>query len=287
MKRIIFFGASEYSIPILESLSKDKTIKIIAVITKPDKKADRNLTLKENIVAQAAKKLNLNIIKTEIFDDEFLKNYHSLKPDLGIVVAYGPPYFTKAMIDFPEFKVINIHPSPLPKYRGATPAPYQIINGETKSALSFFQIDELPDHGPIIKSIPFEIDSTDTSSTFYKKAFDIAANSVSQVISDYMEHPTNLLVQDHSQKTYYTKLTKDKANIDWTKPADYNERFIRAMQDWPIAWTKIQNTKNEILTMKIFSAKNINNVLSLDTVQIEGKNKVSWKEIEKYYKIIK
>jgi len=286
MKRIIFFGASEYSIPILESLCKDKSIEIIAVVTKPDKKADRNLTLKENIVAQTAKNHNLNIIKTEVFDDEFLRNYHSLKPDLGIVVAYGPPYFTKEMIDFPIYKVINIHPSPLPKYRGATPAPYQIINGETKSALSFFQIDELPDHGPIIKSIPFEIDSTDTSSTFYQKAFNIASISISNVITYYMEHPTDLLPQDHSQKTYYTKLTKDKAKIDWSKPADYNERFIRAMQDWPIAWTKVQNNKNEILTMKIFTSKIFNDNLSLDTVQIEGKNKVSWKEIEKYYKII-
>lgn len=287
MKRIIFFGASEYSIPILNTLAKDKKIKIITVVTKPDKKTDRKLILKENIVATEAQKYNLNIIKTEIFDDKFLTKYYSLKPDLGIVVAYGPPYFTKEMIDFPHFKVINIHPSPLPKYRGATPAPYQIINGETKSALTFFQIDELPDHGPIIKSIPFEIDSTDTSSTFYKKAFDIASQNISNVINDYMENPDKLTNQDHSQKTYYTKLTKDMAKIDWSKPIDYNERFIRAMQDWPVAWTKIQNTKNEILTMKIFSAKNINNVLSLDMVQIEGKTKINWKEIEKYYKIIK
>jgi methionyl-tRNA formyltransferase len=286
MYRIIFFGASEYSIPILESLHKDKTIKIITVVTKPDKKIDRNLETKENIVAQTAKKLNLNIIKTEVFDDKFLTKYYSLKPDLGIVVAYGPPYFTKEMINFPKYKVINIHPSPLPKYRGATPAPYQIINGETKSALSFFQIDELPDHGPIIKSIPFEIDSTDTSSIFYKKAFDIASQNISSIISNYTENPDKLLPQDHSKKTYYTKLTKDMAKIDWSKPADYNERFIRAMQDWPVAWTKIKNKKNEILKMKIFSAKITNNNLSLDIVQIEGKNKISWKEIENYYKII-
>jgi len=286
MVKIIFFGASKYSIPILESLCKDKTIEIVAVVTKPDKKADRNLTLKENIVAQIAKKLNLNIVKTETFDNEFLQKYHLLKPDLGIVVAYGPPYFTKAMIDFPKFKVINIHPSPLPKYRGATPAPYQIINGETKSALTFFQIDELPDHGPIIKSIPFKIDSTDTSSTFYDKAFNIASDSILNVIKNYMENPNKIINQDHSKKTFYTKLTKDMAKIDWSKPADYNERFIRAMQDWPIAWTKIQNKKNQILTMKIFSSKIINNNLSIDTVQIEGKNKVPWKEIKNYYKII-
>jgi len=287
MKRIIFFGASEYSIPVLKALTKDKKIKIIALVTKPDKKVDRKLVLKENVVATEAKKYNLNIIKTEVFDDDFLSKYHSLKPDLGIVVAYGPPYFTKDMIDFPDFKVINIHPSPLPKYRGATPAPYQIINGETKSAVSFFQIDTLPDHGPIIKSIPFEIDSTDTSSTFYEKAFKIASNNISQVVTEYMELPTNLVDQDHLQKTYYTKLTKDKAKIDWSKPADYNERFIRAMQDWPVAWTKVTNINNEFLKMKIFSTRIINNVLSLDTVQIEGKNKISWKEIEKYYKIVK
>jgi methionyl-tRNA formyltransferase len=287
MKRIIFFGASEYSIPVLKALVKNKKIKIVAVVTKPDKKVDRKLILKENVVATEAQEHNLNIIKTEIFDDDFLAKYYSLKPDLGIVVAYGPPYFTKDMIEFPMFKVINIHPSPLPKYRGATPAPYQIINGETKSAVTFFQIDALPDHGPIIKSISFEIDSSDTSSTFYEKAFNIASINISKVLKDYMEHPTDLLTQDHLQKTYYTKLTKDMAKVDWSKPANYNEKFVRAMHDWPVAWTKVINTNNEILKMKIFSTKIVNNVLSLDTVQIEGKNKISWKEIEKYYKIVK
>ena len=287
MIRTIFFGASEYSVPVLEAIVKDKKIKIMAVVTKPDKKADRNMLLKENIVAQVALKHNLKIIKTEQFDDNFLKLYFSKKFDLGIVVAYGPPYFTKEMIDFPTYKVINIHPSPLPKYRGATPAPYQIINGETKSALTFFQIDALPDHGPIIKSISYDIDSTDTSSTFYEKAFNLAAKNISNVIKDYVEHSTNLLLQDELSKTYHSKLTKDMAKIDWSKPSDYNERFIRAMQDWPVAWTKVTNINNEFLKMKIFSTRIINNVLSLDTVQIEGKNKISWKEIEKYYKIVK
>lgn len=287
MIRTIFFGASQYSVPTLEALIKDKNIKIIAVVTKPDKKADRNMLLKENIVAIVAKKHDLKIIKTEEFDQNFLKLYFSKKFDLGIVVAYGPPYFTKEMIDFPIFKVINIHPSALPKYRGATPAPYQIINGETKSALTFFRIDQLPDHGPIIKSIPFDIDYTDTSSTFYKKAFDLAAQNISDVIKYYMVNSNNLLVQDETQKTYYSKLTKDMAKIDWSKSANYNEKFIRAMQDWPIAWTIIKNQNNDFLTMKIFSSQIIDNNLSLNTVQIEGKNKISWKEIEKYYKIVK
>ena len=287
MIKTIFFGASEYSVPVLEALVKDKKIKIIAVVTKPDKKADRKMILRENIVASFAQKHNLKVIKTEEFDQNFHKFYFSKKFDLGIVVAYGPPYFTKAMIDFPLFKVINIHPSPLPLYRGATPAPYQIINGETKSALTFFRIDQLPDHGPIIKSIPFNIDSADTSSIFYDKAFNLAAQNIISVIKNYMENPNDLLVQDDSKKTYYTKLTKDMAKIDWSKPADYNEKFIRAMQDWPIAWTKIKNQNGDILTMKIFSSKIIDKNLSLNTVQIEGKNKISWKEIEKYYKIIK
>ena len=287
MIRIIFFGASEYSLPILNSIKKDKKIKIVAVVTKPDKKADRKMILKENIVATEANKLKLKIIKTENFDDQFLKKYHSLKPDLGLVVAYGPPYFTQDMINFPQFKVINIHPSPLPKYRGSTPAPYQIINGETNSAVTFFQIDALPDHGPIIKSIPFNIDSTDTSSTFYEKAFDIAAQNISLVIKEYTENPNKLYPQNEKNRSYYSKLTRDKAIIDWSKPIEYNEKFIRAMLNWPVAWTKVKNQNNDILLMKIFSAKIVDKNLTLDTVQIEGKNKISWKEIQNYYKIIK
>jgi methionyl-tRNA formyltransferase len=191
------------------------------------------------------------------------------------------------MIDIPKFKIINIHPSSLPKYRGATPGPWQIINGETKTAVSFFQIDALPDHGPIISQIPFDISPTDTATSFYQKAFSLAADNLESVLKNYISNPTNLIIQDHTQKTYFPKFTKDNAQINWSWDISKIERFIRALNPWPIAWTFVTNQQSQKNKMKIISAKIINQQLSPKIVQIEGKKITNWSEIEKYYTINK
>lgn len=279
MTRVLFFGSSAHSLIILNSLQSINSINLIGVVTKIDKP-------QPNPVALFSKENKIPLFQTDTFDQNFLKIYKDLKPDLVLVVAYGPPYFTAEMIDIPKYKIINIHPSPLPKYRGATPAPWQIINGENASAVTFFQLDELPDHGPLITQIPFLIDKKETSLSFYQKAFDLAAKNLNTVLDNYLKNPQNITFQDHSQKSYFPKLSRDIAKINWQDDINKIERFIRAMYDWPIAWTNVVNQKNQILKMKIFSSEIVNSKLSLNTVQIEGKNQISWKEIEKYYKIV-
>ena len=203
-----------------------------------------------------------------------------LKLDLGLCVAFGPPFFDQEMIDLFPQKIVNIHPSPLPKYRGATPGPWQIINGEKNSAVTFFQIDILPDHGPIIAQIPFEISLNDTTDSFYKKAFSLAASNINLILE------SELAPQDHSQKSYYPKLSKDMAKIDWTWDENKIERFIRALFPWPIAWTLVANNDGDLIKMKAFSAK-FDKKLIIETVQLEGKTKTKWSEISSHYKIIK
>jgi methionyl-tRNA formyltransferase len=279
MTRVLFFGSSTHSLIVLKALLAITTIELVGVVTKIDKP-------EPNPVALFTKKNKLTLFQTDTFDENFLNIYKNLKPDLVIVVAYGPPYFSTEMINLPKYKIINIHPSPLPKYRGATPAPWQIINGETTGAVTFFQLDELPDHGPIINQIPFSIDKKETSFSLYQKSFDLAAKNLDTVLTAYLKNPQKLTFQDHSQKTYFPKLSRDIAKINWQDDKNKIEKFIRAMYDWPIAWTNVVNQKNQILKMKVFSSEIVNSDLSLLTVQIEGKNQISWKEIAKYYKIV-
>lgn len=278
MTNLIFFGSSQHSVLILQKLLEISDFHVLAVFTKPDKAVGRNQEITANPVSDFAKKNNLKLFQPEVFDNNLISAIKDLKPDLAICVAYGPPYFTQEMIDIAKFKIINIHPSPLPKYRGATPGPWQIINGETKSAVTFFQIDALPDHGPIIAQIPFEINSKDTAASFYQKAFELAANNLESVLKSYISNPTKLTKQDHTQKTYFPKFTKDNAKIDWSQDEAKIERFIRALNPWPIAWTEVKNQQNQKLKMKMFS---------LSLVQIEGKKITPWSEISKYYTIIK
>lgn len=287
MVNIAFFGSSEYSVIILKKLLSIKEFSLSAVITKSDKATGRKKIITPNPVSLFAKENNLKLIQPNDFDQDFINQFRQLELDLALVVAYGPPYFTQEMINIPKYKVVNIHPSPLPKYRGATPGPWQIINGEDKSALSFFQIDSLPDHGPIITQVPFDIDPQETTVSFYEKAFNLASQKLESILTKYIKNPTHLKIQDHSQKSYFPKFNKEKAQINWSWDQNKIVRFIRALNPWPIAWTYVTNQKNENLKMKIFSASITNQQLIPQLIQIEGKNKNNWKEIFNYYSIKK
>ena len=278
MTKIIFFGSSDHSVIILKKLLEIKDFQIQAVFTKPDKAVGRDQLITANPMADFAKQNNLQLFQPEEFDTKLISTIKDLQPDLGLVVAFGPPYFTQEMIDIPKFKIVNIHPSPLPKYRGATPGPWQIINGETQSAITFFQIDALPDHGPIITQIPFAIDPQETATSFYQKAFDLAASNLESILKSYIQDPNSVTPQDHTQKSYFPKFTKDSAKIDWSWDQTKTDRFIRALYPWPIAWTHVTNQQNQTLKMKM---------LPNNLVQIEGKKITKWSEIEKYYTINK
>jgi len=278
MINLIFFGSSQHSVVILNKLLEIKDFNISAVVTKIDKPVGRDQEITANPVADFARQNNLKLIQVEEFTPKIKSEIRDLKSDIALCVAFGPPYFDQEMIDITKFKIVNIHPSPLPKYRGATPGPWQIINGETKSAVTFFQIDALPDHGPIITKIPFEISSNETAASFYKKAFNLATTNLESILKSYIQNPTNLKEQDHTQKTYFPKLNKDSAQIDWSWDESKINRFINALNPWPIAWTFVNNQQNQKLKMKMFTPS---------LVQIEGKKITPWSEISKYYTIDK
>ena len=288
MTNIIFFGSSIYSVPVLEKITQISDFKLVSVVSKVDKAFGRDQKITPNPVAKYCQDHSLPLLQIEDFTTDVksqLKNFHA---DLSLCVAFGPPFFDEETINIFPYKIVNIHPSPLPKYRGATPGPWQIINGEIKSSVCFFQIDPLPDHGPIITQIPFNISKTETTDTFYQKAFSIAADNLQTVLESYISSPESLLPQDHSQKSYFPKMSKDSAKIDWSWKTEKIERFIRALVPSPIAWTFVENLSGQKLKMKIFSGildQNKSELLPI-IVQVEGKNKTEWKEIKKYYSII-
>lgn len=287
MTNIIFFGSSSHSVTILQKLLTISDFSVSAVITKIDKPVGRKQEIIPNPVAAFAKQNNLNLLQIEEFDQKIRSTIYDLQPDLGLCVAFGPPYFDQEVIDIPKYKIVNIHPSPLPKYRGATPGPWQIINGEIKSAVTFFQIDSLPDHGPIISQISFDITSTETATSFYNKAFDLASDNLETILKSYISSSGSLQIQDHSQKTYFPKFDKDKAQINWSWDQAKIERFIRALNPWPIAWTYATDQKGNQLKLKIFSGSLINQQFVPNQIQIEGKKTTNWSEISKYYTIKK
>ncbi|MFA5025851.1 MAG: methionyl-tRNA formyltransferase [Candidatus Shapirobacteria bacterium] len=288
MTKIVFFGASYYSLQVLEKLTQIPDIKLVSVISKIDKAFGRNQKITPNPVAKYCLDYHLPLLQIEEFTADVKSQISNLHADLALCLAFGPPFFDQETINIFPLKIVNIHPSSLPKYRGATPGPWQIINGELKSSVTFFQIDPLPDHGPIITQISLDISADETADSFYKKAFSLAADNLESVLKSYISSPESLFPQDHTQKSYFPKMTKDGAKIDWSWDTEKIERFVRALNPSPIAWTFVENINHQFLKMKIFSAfidKN-KSELTPEMVQIEGKNKTDWKEIKKYYSII-
>jgi len=285
MISLVFFGSSEYSLIILKKILELKNFSLSLVVSKTDKPFGRNQTITPNPVAKFTRDHFLPLLQIEEFNRNSKLEIRNSQADLGLCVAFGPPFFDKETINIFPHKIVNIHPSPLPKYRGATPGPWQIINGETTSAVTFFQIDPLPDHGPIIASIPFSISPVETASSFYQKAFTLAADHLNLVLKNHISHSNSLTPQNHSQKTYFPKLSKDRALIDWSWTPAKIDRFIRGLTPWPIAWTLAANHQGENLKMKIFSYN-----LKKDepqNVQIEGKKPTFWSKIKTHYSIIK
>lgn len=287
MINIVFFGSSQHSVSILQQLLSHSDFNLQLVITKEDKPVGRDQTITPNPVAQFSRNHQLKLLQISEFTPDVISTLKNLKSSLYVCVAFGPPFFSQEVIDIPTHGILNIHPSPLPKYRGATPGPWQIINGEAKSSVSFFLIDALPDHGPIISQIPFDISPTETSVSFYQKAFDFASQKLHSIITDYISGILVPIPQDHTQKSYFPKFDKNTAQINWTWDTAKVDRFIRAMLPWPIAWTYVSDQKNAQLKMKIFSSHLQNNQLVPDEVQIEGKTRTLWSQIQNYYQINK
>ncbi len=286
MIRTVFFGSNQYSVIILKKLLELPNFTVSTVVTKPDAPVGRNQTITANPVSEFSQKNNLNLLQPLDFDQDFTSQLENLKADLSICVAYGPPFFTPEIIDIFPSKIINLHPSPLPRYRGAAPGPWQIANGETTSAMSFFVIDELPDHGPIIDQISFSILKTDTSADFYNRAFQVGADHLEAVLKKYLANPENLTPQNHTKKTYFPKMNKEIAKIDWSHSPEYIEAFIRAMHPWPIAWTEVVDKNNKVLRAQILSSHLENGKLYIDQIKLEGKNTANWSNIQSHYSLI-
>jgi len=261
MIKIVFFGSDQYSENVLEALKKSPDLEIIKAIK--DKNELQGLTRAD------------------------------FRPDLGVVASFGA-LIPQEVINWPKKGILNLHPSLLPKYRGPTPVPTAILNGEKETGLTIIKIDEKIDHGPIVSQFKETIKPDETSEDLLNRLFTVGAEVLITILPSYLEGKIELRKQDDSQATYTQKLSRDDGQIDWQKPADYQERFIRAMFPWPGAFTNVklkspqggipsELNNEELKRLKILKAHLEKNKLILDQVQLEGKKPVTWKQFLEGY----
>ena len=247
--RIIFFGSGKIAVPCLEFLVKEKYD--ILVVTSPDKQKGRHLLTSATPVKEFALKQNLSIFQPNnpSFSDsiEFLR---TLKPDIFIVFSFGK-ILSKDLLNLTQIFPLNIHASLLPKYRGAAPINWALINGENKIGITVIKMSEGIDGGDMVLQKEIEIDNLDNAMTLQDKLASLAVTALAETLDNIKNKKTNFLKQDDSKASFAPKLKKEDGKIDWNKKAEQINNQIRGCFSWPGAFTFYKNSMIKILRAEV------------------------------------
>jgi len=241
-----YFATPELAVSLLCALSKSEYIKIRLVVTQADKKGDRE-RMTAPPIKNEAERLHLPVLQpTSLTDPAFVKKFKKANIDVCILFAYGS-IIPATLLDIPPYGWVNVHPSLLPKYRGASPIQWTILNGDTKGGISLIQMDEGIDTGPLIDQWAFPVDPRETATTLSKKVSEKAALWIPQRVKNYCEgtaEPYNQATQGESQTR---RLTKADGHINWSKNASKIGRRIRAYTPWPGTYSLADAQRIKIL----------------------------------------
>jgi len=241
-------GTPEFAVPSLKALI-DSEHDVIAVIAQPDRPKGRGHKLTPPPTKVLAEKFNIPVLQPEkIKTDEFLEELKELNPDVICVTAYGK-IIPKSILELPRNGCINVHPSLLPKYRGAAPVNWTIINGEKVTGVTIMQMDEGMDSGDILLVREVQIGDDDDAEKMLAKLSHIGGEMLVQTLTLLGEGKLKPVKQDESEVTYAPMLQKSDGEIKWEKTASDIRNLIRGLTPWPGTFTKLGDK-----TLKIYKA---------------------------------
>jgi methionyl-tRNA formyltransferase len=251
--RIVFMGTPEFAVGILDTIMKNNYT-VVGVITAADKPAGRGQKLKYSAVKEYAIANNLRLLQpTNLKEESFLAELKSLNANLQIVVAFR--MLPKVVWEMPELGTFNLHASLLPNYRGAAPINWAIINGETKTGVTTFFIDDKIDTGAMIMSSEIEIDSNENAGHLHDRLMHLGSETVISTLELIEKGNVTTTIQtDSSDIKSAFKLNKENCKIDWKKSASEINNLIRGLSPYPAAWS-VFSDKNEEWNVKIYDAK--------------------------------
>ncbi|GEL09431.1 methionyl-tRNA formyltransferase [Flavobacterium glycines] len=269
--RIVFMGTPDFAVGILDSILKNN-YEVVGVITAADKPAGRGQKIKYSAVKEYALANNLNLLQpTNLKDESFLTELKSLNANLQIVVAFR--MLPKVVWEMPQFGTFNLHASLLPNYRGAAPINWAIINGETKTGVTTFFIDDKIDTGAMILSSETEIDPNENAGQLHDRLMNLGSNTVIDTLALLEKGKVNTTIQTENAdiKTAY-KLNKENCKIDWTKSSSDIHNLIRGLSPYPASWCFFTD-KNQEWNVKIYESKVISEAHNYTTGTIISSKK--------------
>jgi methionyl-tRNA formyltransferase len=251
--KIVFMGTPEFAVTTLKTIL-DQDYNVVGVITAPDKPAGRGRKMHESAVKVFAKQKGLNILQpTNLKSDDFLNELKALEANLQIIVAFR--MLPKVVWDMPKYGTFNLHASLLPNYRGAAPINWAIINGETKTGVSTFFIDEKIDTGEMILQKDIAIDPSENAGSLHDKLMMLGSDLIIDTIKliEKGDVTTTPQSEDAISRTAY-KLNRDNCKIDFTQPIEAIYNKIRGLSPYPAAWCELHNN-DDVLDIKIYKAE--------------------------------
>jgi methionyl-tRNA formyltransferase len=214
---------------------------VVAVVTQPDREKGRGRKVVESPVKELALQRGLPLLQPEkVKEEAFREVLRSFQPDLIVVVAYGQ-ILPKSILNTPAHGAVNVHASLLPKYRGAAPIAWAILNGEKVTGVTTMTMDEGMDTGGILLQREIPIGGEETSEALHERLASLGGQLLLETLAKMKEGAIRPVPQDHSKATFAPPLKKEDGHIDWKKEAGEIDRQVRAFNPWPGAFTKLDD----------------------------------------------
>lgn len=244
--RILFIGSADIAIPSIRILLENK-IKVVGVISQPDRPAGRKKILTSTPLKSYCVNCNIDVFTPEkIESDESYNFVKKINPSLIVVVAYGQ-FIPEKIINLATHRAINLHPSLLPKYRGATPIQHSLLNGDSYTGVSIIDVSKKMDCGDILLQKKINILDEDDYLSLYKKLSNIGAFLLKDAITGILNNNILKISQIESESTYVKKISKEDGNINWNDSAKKISNKIRAFKEWPGSYCTLPNGKKLII----------------------------------------
>ena len=236
--RIIFMGTPDFAVPVLQSLINSRH-EVVAVVTQPDRPKGRGKNMQFSPVKECALAHNIPVMQpVNVSVPEVIDELRAYEPELIVVVAFGQ-FVTKKIREMPKYGCINVHASLLPKYRGAGPIQWAVINGEKESGVTTMYMCREIDKGDMLLKDTVTLDPKETGDSLHDKLSMMGGPLLLKTIDQLEDGSAVRIPQCEEESTYAPKLEKTMGNIDWTMDADRIERLVRGLNSWPGTFTKI------------------------------------------------
>lgn len=247
--KIVFAGTPEFAAVALEALLHSSH-QIVAVYTQPDRPSGRGLKLTPSPVKTLALAHQLRVMQpTSLKVESEQAELAAFQADVMVVAAYGL-LLPQAVLNIPRLGCINIHPSLLPRWRGAAPIQRTIHAGDSKTGVTIMQMDQGLDTGPMLYQVECKMAEDETSKTLHDKLAKLGADALLKTLDLLAQNQCVAQTQDNAQTTYAQKISKEEALIDWEQPAQELEYEVRAFNPWPVAYTSWQGQNIRIWMAK-------------------------------------